>query len=80
VLVAEFEEKTYAFEIGSDVGRDGMYVEVKDTTGSTDEVVAEVFCPFEKQAMLLTLWREYVPIEVIDEAVRIAREQKLIRR
>jgi hypothetical protein len=76
----ELEGKTYAFLVGSDVTRGGMYVEVTETTGGVIDQVAELFCPFGRQAMLLTLWRQYVPTEVVDAAVRTVREQELAGR
>jgi hypothetical protein len=76
----ELEGRTYDFLVGGDVEREGAYVEIADTTGGKRDVVAELFCPYEKQAMLLTLWQEYLPMTVVDEAVRIARKQELIGR
>jgi hypothetical protein len=79
-VTVELEGRAYGFLIGGDVGRDGAYVEIADTTGGEYKVIAELFCPYDKQAMLLTLWQGYVPIEVIEEGARIARERGLIGR
>jgi hypothetical protein len=68
---------TYSFLIGGDGDRNGAYIEV--SAGEAD-VVAELFCPYGKDAMLLTLWREYLPLEVVEEAVRIARREELVGR
>jgi hypothetical protein len=76
----EIEGKAYDFLVGGDVGRDGAYVEIADLTSGTREVVAELFCPHGKPTMLLTLWREYLPIQAVEEATRIARCKELVGR
>ena len=69
-----FDGREYALVMGSDVERDGMFLELDDLTGGERETVAEVFYADGDGSMALTEYREGVPRAVLawlrDEAAR----------
>jgi len=66
--------KDYSYVIGSDLVRDGMYVEVSGGPDG-DEQVAEIFYSDETHAMCVTLYQTSVPLEVVEWAIAIARKR-----
>ena len=66
--------KEYSYLIGSDVTRDGMYVEVNDGANGTDEII-EIFYSDVTHKMSVTLYRSDIPLEVVEWAISIARER-----
>lgn len=62
----------YQFTVGSDVVRDGMFVEVTDTTIPPHGVIAEVFYSDETNSMSLSCFAENIPLGVIEELIQIA--------
>jgi len=64
----------YYYVIGSDLVRDGMYVEVSEGSGAP-EVVMEVFYSDVTHAMSVTLYKQDVPLEMVEWAIAAARER-----
>ncbi len=66
-----FSDK-YEGTIGSDLERDGMYLEVTDSRNSADAYL-EIFYSDETNKFSLTLFKESVELELIEEAIEIAK-------
>jgi hypothetical protein len=62
---------TFRIVRGSDIQRDGMYLELVDCV-SGDEV-AEVFYSDESSKMKITLFRQDVPVEVVEHLIEKAK-------
>ena len=60
-----FEGRTYATVMGSDVQRDGMYLELDDITAGRRDTVAEWFYSDADASMAFTAYRERVPAAVL---------------
>ena len=67
-------DRTFSFVRGSDVQRDGMYLEVTERTGSKDRIIAEVFYSDESGQMTFSAFEKDLPFEVVETVARIARE------
>jgi hypothetical protein len=65
---------TYTFTMGSDVDRDGMYLEAA-ITGSPSEVVAEVFYSDASGQFAVSCFKESIPIEVLEHLMTEARRR-----
>jgi hypothetical protein len=69
-----FEGRTYSVVMGSDVDRDGMFLELNDTTLSEGCTVAEWFYSDVDGSMELTMYQETIPPAVLawfrDEAAK----------
>ena len=63
----------YQYVVGSDVKRDGMYLEVTDTQDESD--VLEVFYSDQTDQMTFTAYRWDIPLEVVEWAVTLAKER-----
>ncbi len=63
----------YNYVVGSDVQRDGMYLEVTDTLPEPD--VLEVFYSDQTNHMTFTAYRPDIPVELIEWALTVARER-----
>jgi hypothetical protein len=63
----------YEYVVGSDMQRDGMYLEVTDTRDEPD--VLEVFYSDQTDQMTFTAYRWDIPLEVVEWAVKLARER-----
>jgi hypothetical protein len=63
--------RDYHGVIGSDLDRDGMYVEVQDARDSS--VLIEVFYSDERHTMTVTLYGSDIPIEVVEWSLQTAR-------
>lgn len=61
--MVEIAGQSYQIVVGSDVTRDGMYLEVQDTT---DALVAEVFYSDRDGTMTFTGYRPDVPLAVVE--------------
>jgi hypothetical protein len=73
-LAMTLGERAFRIVIGSDLVRDGMYVEV--TTGPrVGDVILEVFHSDVHHAMVVSLFAENVPVEVVEWAISVARER-----
>ena len=66
--------REYAYVVGSDVIRDGMYVEVGDGPDGANAIL-EIFYSDASHKMTVTLYRPDVPLEVVEWAISIARER-----
>lgn len=67
-------DREYHIVMGSDVIRDGMYIEVKDAGRGADAIL-EVFFSDASHDMLVTLFEPNVPVEIVEWAISIARER-----
>lgn len=69
-----FEGRTYATLMGSDVDRDGMYLELEDVTGGSRETLAEWFYADADGSLVFTEYRRRAPAAVLawfrEEAAR----------
>jgi hypothetical protein len=63
----------YHHVVGSDVQRDGMYLEVTDTRAAPD--VLEVFYSDRTDEMTFTAYRPDIPLEVVEWALTMAKER-----
>ena len=61
--MVEIAGQSYQIVVGSDIDRDGMYLEVQDTT---DALVAEVFYSDKDGAMTFTTYRPDVPLALVE--------------
>ena len=68
--MVELAGRTYAATIGSDVQRDGMYLELADQDG---HVVGEIFFSDVDGKMAITLYQPGVPVEVVEWMISIAK-------
>jgi hypothetical protein len=68
----EHNGRKYTFLVGSDVIRDGMYLEFTDEQG--DDIL-EIFYSDVDHEMAMTCWKQYVPLEVVEWAIGVARTQ-----
>lgn len=64
----------YALRVGSDIIRDGMYIEVSDKPDGFKEIL-EIFYSDVSHRMSVTLYKPDVPLEVVEWAISIARER-----
>ena len=60
-----FEGRTYATLMGSDVNRDGMFLELEDVTGGGRDTLAEWFYSDADASMTFTAYRRRVPAPVL---------------
>lgn len=60
----------WPFIIGSDVQRDGLYLEVQNPQGG---VAFEIFRSDRKKTVTLTAFQEDIPMEVVEAASAFAR-------
>lgn len=65
----------YQFTVGSDVQRDGMFVEVADSAIEPPGVVAEVFCSDVTHSVSLSCVIQDVPLAVIERLIKVAHER-----
>jgi len=60
--------------IGSDLERDGMYLEIADVKNSADAYL-EIFYSDITHKFSLTLFKEGIDLELIEEAIEIAKHR-----
>lgn len=70
----EHDGREYSYLIGSDLVRDGMYVEVTDRLDSANEIL-EIFYSDVSHKMSVTLYKWDLPLEVVEWAISVARER-----
>jgi hypothetical protein len=70
--MVEIAGQTYEVVVGSDVDRDGMYLEVQDATKA---LVAEVFYSDRDATMTFTGYRADVPLPVVEWMIAEARKR-----
>ena len=69
-------DQLYAAEIGSDVGRDGMYVEISDRPRAEGWTrILEVFYSDVTHKMVVNSFAQAIPLEVFEWAFEIAHER-----
>jgi hypothetical protein len=73
-MPVKHDGQEYAYVVGSDVIRDGMYIEVCDEPDSANEIL-EIFYSDVSRKMSVTLYKPDVPLEVVEWAIAIARER-----
>jgi hypothetical protein len=64
----------YCYVVGSDVVRNGMYVEINDQPDGSDAIL-EIFFSDVSYDMVVTLFKPNIPLEVIEWAISVARER-----
>lgn len=64
----------YTYVIGSDIDRDGMYVEVTSDADAVNSLL-EIFYSDITHKMSITLHRPDLPLEVIEWAISIAKQR-----
>ena len=64
----------YGYVLGSDLVRDGMYVEVSDIQNETSAIL-EIFYSDVTHAMTVSLYMMDIPLEVIEWAIAVAKER-----
>lgn len=69
----EFDGRKFTSVRGSDVQRDGMFIEVSEQVGSSEHVVLEVFYSDEDNRMTFTAFQKDLPFELIEQIVQTAR-------
>ena len=67
-------DKEYRYTMGSDVIRDGMYIEISDQPNGTDAII-EIFYSDVSHSMNVALYKPNVPLEVVEWAISVARER-----
>ena len=65
--------REYHCDVGSDVQRDGMYIEVAETQDGPE--ILEVFYSDETGEMSFTAYRSDIPLELVEWAALTARER-----
>ena len=63
-------EDEYQFLVGSDIQRDGMYLEMSDATGAC---VTEVFYSDVTGSMVVTLDKPSLPFEAVEQLLSMAK-------
>ena len=61
--------------IGSDLERDGMYLEISEFPYNSVEVTLEIFYSDITNKFSITLFKENVALELIEEAIKIAKQR-----
>lgn len=63
--------KDFRTTLGSDVQRDGMFLELIDTT--TGDAVAEVFYSDATQEMTISVFRPELPLQIVELLIERAK-------
>jgi hypothetical protein len=71
----EIGDRRFVFVRGSDVERDGMYIEVSEKTGNKDRVVLEVFYSDANDQMTFSAFERDLPFELVELVAQTARER-----
>lgn len=61
--------------IGSDLERDGMYLEISAFPYNSVEIILEIFYSDATKKISITLFRENVALELVQEAIKIAKHR-----
>lgn len=70
----EFGGRNFTLIRGSDVQRDGMYLEISEKMHGGTHVVLEVFYRDEDGRMTLTAFAKDLPLELVEFTAQTARE------
>ena len=73
-MIAVINNIAYEFTRGSDVQRDGMYLEVSVKTSGSLRQLAEVFYSDATGEFSVSCYEQDVPLVVIEELIRLARQ------
>ncbi len=73
-MTFEHKGREYSCLLGSDVIRDGMYIEVNDGSSETNPLI-EIFYSDVTHETTMTLLKPDVPLEVIEWAIAVARKR-----
>lgn len=68
--------RDYTYRVGSDVERDGMYLEITNTPDD-DDVLFEIFYSDQTHQMTVTFCKSDIPLEVVEWAISEAKERLL---
>lgn len=64
----------YGYVLGSDLVRDGMYVEVSGIQNEAPAIL-EIFYSDATHAMTVSLYMMDIPLEIIEWAIAVAKER-----
>ncbi|RVU39204.1 hypothetical protein EOI86_08135 [Hwanghaeella grinnelliae] len=73
-MTAEFKGQVYTYLVGSDVSRDGMYLELGSGSDGAN-TIAEIFYSDITHEMTVTLYKPDLPLEVLEWAISEARDR-----
>lgn len=74
-MTTEKGSPSYDFVIGSDIARDGMYVEVRLKDTNPLLVLAEIFFSDQTHTFTLNCYVQNIPMDVILELIDIAQKR-----
>ncbi len=64
-IIKEYDGKKYEIVFGTDVQRDGVYLELSDCTTDTIKIIAEVFYYDEIGKVIFNCYHEGIPYQLI---------------
>ncbi|MDF2998709.1 MAG: hypothetical protein K0R27_4346 [Xanthobacteraceae bacterium] len=67
------EGRSYALQRGSDIIRDGMFLELHDRTDADGECLAEIFYSDQTNDMVFTAFKEDLPLPAVEWLIAQAR-------
>ena len=67
--------KQYELIFGSDVDRDGVYLELSTTEGSNTEVLLYAFCSDANQGFTFSAFKDELPFDLVELFVAEARKR-----
>ena len=73
MAVMKHSNNQYSYIRGSDITRDGMYIEVSDKLNNANAII-EIFYSDVSHQMSVTLYKQDVPLEVVEWAIAIAHK------
>lgn len=65
----------YEGVIGSDLERDGMFLEISKAPYNASELILEIFYSDLNNKLSVTLFSESVDLELMEEAIKIAKHR-----
>ena len=74
-MAKTFDEIEYEFTRGSDIIRDGMFMEVSVANTNPLRQLAEIFYSDVTKDFVLTCYESNVPLDVIESLIKLAYEQ-----
>lgn len=66
-----FEDREYHFQIGSDLQRDGVFLEVAETEVGPE--MFDIFYSDQSHRMIFTAFQPDIPLELIEWAIAMAK-------
>ncbi|ESQ78196.1 hypothetical protein [Asticcacaulis sp. YBE204] len=75
-MILEYKGKTYRCVVGSDVIRDGMYIEVSIDGDDSDPLI-EIFYSDVTHDLSVTVFQPDIALAVLEWAISVARERLL---